>query len=94
MEKNFVKVEERRIENKRYLVPVYNLESFEQYLLPKLEFKGTQHVYFNPHDIDQLYKEKNLDPENLECNLKYQPGDEKRLAEEKKAQEEKLNAAK
>lgn len=81
----FFKVEKRRIENKNYLVPVYNLEGFEQFLLPKLEFKGTQHVYFNPHDIDQLYKEKNIDPDNLECNLKYDPEQDKKNKNEKQS---------
>ena len=31
------------------------------------------HVYFNPDDINQVYKEQNMDPNNLECNLKYDP---------------------
>lgn len=69
--------ESTKINGKTYLVPHYNLEGFEKFLLPKLEFKGMQHVYFNPDDINQVYKDLNLDPENLECNLKYDPSQDK-----------------
>ena len=30
-------------------------------------------MYFNNDDIMELYKQKNLDPNNLDCNLKYVP---------------------
>ena len=37
-------------------------------MLPKL-YNAPVHIYFlNPTDIDELYKEKNVDPD--ECNLK------------------------
>jgi hypothetical protein len=66
-----------KLNGKTYLVPSYNLEGYEKFLLPKLEFKGMQHVYYNPDDINQVYKDLKLDPENLECNLHYDPTQEK-----------------
>lgn len=65
MEKDFVITQSTKINGKTYLVPHYNLEGYEKFLLPKLEFKGTHHVYFNPDDINQVYKDLNLDPNNL-----------------------------
>ena len=48
-----------------------------------------QHVYFHPNDINQLYQEQNIDPNNLECNLNYDPTQDihkpvKKMTEEKK----------
>jgi hypothetical protein len=62
MERDFVTTQTHKINGKTYLVPNYNLEGFERFLLPKLDFKGMQHVYFNPDDINQVYKEQNIDP--------------------------------
>lgn len=61
----------QKINGKTFLVPEYNLQGYEQFFLPKLEFKGMQHVYFNPDEINQVYKQQNIDPDNLDCNLKY-----------------------
>jgi hypothetical protein len=56
------------------------------------------HVYFNPDEINEIYKQQNIDPNNLECNLKYDPEKEnedlvkkikERKVEEQKKQEEK-----
>lgn len=65
MEQAFLTTSTQKINGKTYLVPKYNLEGFEKYLLPNLEFKGMQHVYFHPNDINQLYQEQNIDPNNL-----------------------------
>jgi len=54
-----------KINGKTYLVPEYNLLGYEKFFLPKLDFKGMQHVYFNPDDINEVYKQKNMDPNNL-----------------------------
>ena len=37
-------------------------------MLPKLDNAPVHHYFFNPHDIDELYKEQNFNPD--ECNLK------------------------
>ena len=88
-------VRPQKINGKQYIVPHYNLEGYEKYLLPKLDFKGMQHVYFNPDDINEVYKEQNMDPDNLDCNLKYDPEKDmnkltQAVKEMKKKQEVKL----
>ena len=86
-------VRNQKINGKTFMVPHYNLEGYERYLLPKLDFKGMQHVYFNPDDINQVYKEKNIDPDNLECNLKYDPEkDVNRLTQAVKDMKKKENS--
>jgi hypothetical protein len=71
--KPFIQENTAQISGKTYIQPKFDLDGYEQYFLPKLDLKGTQHVYFNSDDIMDLYKQKNIDPENLECNLKYIP---------------------
>lgn len=56
MDNLFLTTSTVKLNDKTYLVPNYNLRGFEKYLLPSLEFKGTQHVYFHPNDINQLYQ--------------------------------------
>ena len=73
MEPDFVTVRNQKINGKTFMVPHYNIEGYQRFFLPKLDFKGTHHVYFNPDEINQIYKEQNLDPNNLDCNLKYEP---------------------
>ena len=34
-------------------------------MLPKLDNAPVHHTFFNPNDIDQLYRERNIDPEEL-----------------------------
>jgi hypothetical protein len=51
MDRAFLTTSKVKISDKTYLVPNYDLQGFEKYLLPSLEFKGTQHVYFHPNDI-------------------------------------------
>ena len=92
MERVFLSTSKVKINDKTYIVPQYNLQGFEKYLLPSLDFKGTQHVYFHPNDINQLYQQQNLDPDNLECNLKYDPAQEiskplRKMTEENKITE-------
>jgi hypothetical protein len=53
---SFVVVDQVQINNKIFFVPRFNLVSVEKYFLPKLDNSDMQHVYFNPKDIDQLYK--------------------------------------
>ena len=52
MERVFLSTSKVKINDKTYVVPQYNLQGFEKYLLPSLDFKGTQHVYFHPNDIN------------------------------------------
>ena len=51
-----------KIEGKNYMQPKFGVEGYEQFFLPKLDLKGTEHVYFNSGDIMELYKQKNIDP--------------------------------
>ncbi len=51
MERDFVSTHVTKINGKTFLVPDYNLEGYERFLLPRLDFKGQQHVYFNSDDI-------------------------------------------
>jgi hypothetical protein len=66
--KDIVTIEERRINGKIYLVPEYNLFGAEKYMLPKLDNAPVHIYYFQPHDIDELYKQQNYNPD--ESNLK------------------------
>jgi hypothetical protein len=34
-------------------------------MLPKLDNAPVHHTFFSTKDIEQLYKEKNIDPEDL-----------------------------
>lgn len=65
-----VVVEERNINKKTYLVPKYNLFGCEKYMLPKLDNAPVHHTFFSKNDINELYLKKNIDPEELPCNLK------------------------
>jgi len=65
MEPAFIQLTQHNIRHKQYLVPTFNLDGFEQFLLPKIDIKGMQDVYYGPTDINQLYKDNNIDPEEL-----------------------------
>ena len=52
MEKDFVSIRNQKINGKTFVVPEYNLDNYEKFFLPKLDFKGMHHVYFNPDDIN------------------------------------------
>jgi hypothetical protein len=63
-----VTIEEHRINGKTYLVPEYNLYGADKYMLPKLDNAPVHIYYFQPNDIDELYKQQNYNPD--ESNLK------------------------
>ncbi len=66
--KDIVTIEERLINGKTYLVPEYNLYGADKYMLPKLDNAPVHIYYFQPNDIDELYKQQNYNPD--ESNLK------------------------
>lgn len=49
-------------------------------MLPKLDNAPVHHYFFNPNDIDELYKEQNFNPD--ECNLKNIKVEMKEMEEE------------
>lgn len=91
---SFIQYKTTTIQGKNYYQPKFKIEGYEQFFLPKLDLKGTEHVYFNNDDIMELYKQKNIDPNNLDCNLKYVPDKEPVVVKEverKKSEKEREN---
>lgn len=88
---SFIQYKTTAIHGKNYYQPKFKVEGYEQFFLPKLDLKGSEHVYFNNDDIMELYKQKNIDPNNLDCNLKYVPDKDSvpvREVERKKSEKE------
>lgn len=60
------------INGKQFLVPIFNLYDCEKYMLPKLDNAPVHHTFYNPTDLEEVYKEMNIDPEELNHNLNKQ----------------------
>lgn len=56
------------INNKQFLVPKFNLFDCEKYMLPKLDTAPVHHTFFQPDELQQMYKQKNID-EQINHNL-------------------------
>ena len=69
MTENAYTLEHKLINGKQFLVPKFNLFGCEKYMMPKLDTAPVHHTFFAPKEIEEVYKEMNIDVEQLNHNL-------------------------
>lgn len=57
------------INSKMYLNPKYNLFDCEKYMLPKLDIAPVHHTFYQPQELQEMYKEMKINTDDLNHNL-------------------------